>query len=205
MSTAPQVTSKTTSDDPKQSTPIPLNLTDQTNLLPFRKLLPLFSGITLCAVVAVLDSVIIATALPHHFRCFQRRLGGVVGPGRLHARFYELPALCGRFSDIFGRKGALCVAMVVFMLASLASGFSTSITQLIIFRGFAGVGGEGIITLSQIILSDVVRLRDRSKYQGVVAGFASLGYLVGPPIGGALSEIVSWRVCVRPSRVHSSR
>ncbi|KAF9238670.1 major facilitator superfamily domain-containing protein [Melanogaster broomeanus] len=182
MSTAPQVTSKTTSDDPKQSTPIPLNLTDQTNLLPFRKLLPLFSGITLCAVVAVLDSVIIATALPTISAAFNAGSVASWVPAAYMLASTSFQPLCGRFSDIFGRKGALCVAMVVFMLASLASGFSTSITQLIIFRGFAGVGGEGIITLSQIILSDVVRLRDRSKYQGVVAGFASLGYLVGPPI-----------------------
>lgn len=71
------------------------------------------------------------------------------------------PPTDGRFSDIFGRKAALCMAMGIFMLGSLAAGFSRSITQLIVLRGLAGAGGGGIVSMAQIVISDVVSLRDR--------------------------------------------
>lgn len=67
----------------------------------------------------------------------------------------------GRLSDIFGRKATLCLAMGIFALGCLLAGFSRSIEQLIVFRGIAGVGGGAIISMSQIIISDVVSLRER--------------------------------------------
>ena len=67
----------------------------------------------------------------------------------------------GRFSDIFGRKLTLCLAMGIFMVGSLAAGFSRTIIQLIVLRGIAGVGGGGIVSMAQIVISDVVSLRDR--------------------------------------------
>lgn len=80
------------------------------------------------------------------------------------------------------------------MLGSLAAGFSRNINELIVFRGVAGAGGGGIISMAQIIISDVVSLRERGKYQGLIGGIVAMGYAVGPLIGGALSEKVSWRV-----------
>ena len=67
----------------------------------------------------------------------------------------------GRFSDIFGRKAALCLAMGTFMVGSLAAGFSRTIVELIVLRGLAGAGGGGIVSMAQIVISDVVSLRDR--------------------------------------------
>ena len=67
----------------------------------------------------------------------------------------------GRLSDIFGRKATLCLAMGLFMLGCLLAGFASNIEQLIVFRGIAGVGGGAIISMSQIIISDVVSLRER--------------------------------------------
>ncbi len=69
--------------------------------------------------------------------------------------------LDGRFSDIFGRKAAMCIAMGTYMFGCLLAGFSRSITALIVFRGIAGAGGGGIISVLQIVISDVVSLRDR--------------------------------------------
>ena len=76
--------------------------------------------------------------------------------------------LYGRFSDIFGRKAALCLAMGVFMVGNLAAGFSTRIVEVIVFRGVAGAGGGGIISMAQIIMSDIVSLRDRCVYHSCV-------------------------------------
>lgn len=132
--------------------------------------------------------------------------------------------LYGRFSDIFGRKATLCLAMGVFMVGNLAAGFSNRIIEVIIFRGIAGAGGGGIISIAQIIMSDIVSLRDRcvqcvchlfcananfslvlqrGKYQGIIGVFVALGNGIGPLIGGVLSEKVSWRVSLATKASHS--
>ncbi|KIK92283.1 hypothetical protein PAXRUDRAFT_147666 [Paxillus rubicundulus Ve08.2h10] len=189
--TSPTVALHTTGESKDNS----LQLTDQTNLLPFRKIIPVFSGLALCAAVSALDSVIIATALPTVSTAFNA--GSVASwiPSAYMLTSTGFQPLYGRFSDIFGRKAALCLAMGVYMIGSLLSGFSRSTIELIIFRGFAGAGGGGIQSMAQIIVSDIVSLRDRGKYQGIIAGAIALGYAIGPPVGGALSEKVSWRWC----------
>lgn len=150
-------------EDPKTSlgASTPLQLTDQTNLLPFRKILPVFAGLALCASVSALDSVIIATAMPTISDSFNAGSIASWVPSAYMLTSTSFQPLYGRSSDIFGRKLALCVAMAVYMLGSLAAGFSTSIIQLIIFRACAGAGGGGIQSMAQIIVSDIVNLRDR--------------------------------------------
>ncbi|KAJ7634547.1 MFS general substrate transporter [Roridomyces roridus] len=173
-----------------------IQLTDQTNLLPFRRLLPTFLGLGLCIVVSTLDSVIVSTALPKISAAF--KAGSVISwvPSA-----YLLTSTCflplyGRFSDIFGRKNALCLAMALFMIGNLIAGFSKTILQLIVFRGFAGAGGGGIMSMVQIVVSDLVSLRERGKYQGIIGGVVAVGYAIGPVIGGALSQNVGWHWCV---------
>ncbi|KAL0952039.1 hypothetical protein HGRIS_008681 [Hohenbuehelia grisea] len=172
-----------------------VHLTDQTNLLPFRKLVPILLGLALCIVVSALDSVIVATALSTISAAFNA--GSVISwvPSAYLLTSTAFQPLYGRLSDIFGRKAALCLAMGIFMAGSLAAGFSQSIVQLIVFRGIAGAGGGGIISMAQIVMSDVVSLRDRGKYQGIIGGIVALGYAIGPLIGGALAERVTWRWC----------
>ncbi|KAF8440003.1 major facilitator superfamily-domain-containing protein [Boletus edulis BED1] len=182
-------------DGSKKSVESPLQLTDQTNLLPFRKIIPVFAGLALCGTISALDSVIIATALPTISDSFNAGSIASWVPSAYMLTSTSFQPLYGRFSDIFGRKPALCVAMGVYVLGSMAAGFSTSIIQLIIFRGFAGAGGGGIQSMAQIIVSDIVSLRDRGKYQGIISGAIALGYAIGPPIGGALAQRVTWRWC----------
>ncbi|KAF8630545.1 hypothetical protein AX15_002847 [Amanita polypyramis BW_CC] len=172
-----------------------LALTDQTNLLPYNKIVLVFLSLGLCIIVSALDSVVVATALPTISEAFDA--GAVVSwvPAAFLLTSTSFQPLYGRFSDIFGRKVALSVSMTVFMIGNLISGFSKSIIQLIIARGISGAGGGGIISMSQIIISDVVTLRDRGKYQGIMGVMVAFGYAIGPVIGGALSENVTWRWC----------
>lgn len=137
------------------------NLTDQTNLLPFKTVVIVFMGLALCMVVSTLDSVIVATALPTITSAFNA--GSIVSwvPSAYFLTSTSCQPLYGRLSDIFGRKSALCFAMTAFMVGSLASGFSNNIVQLIVFRGLAGAGGGAIVPMVQIIMSDIVSLRDR--------------------------------------------
>ena len=85
--------------------------------------------------------------------------------------------------------------MGTFMLGSLAAGFARTIVQLIVLRGLAGAGGGGIVSMAQIVISDVVSLRDRGKYQGIIGVVVAFGFAVGPLLGGVLAEKAGWRWC----------
>ncbi|KZP14152.1 MFS general substrate transporter [Athelia psychrophila] len=172
-----------------------LVLTDQTNLLPFRTIVTVFLGLASCVVVSSLDSVVVATALPTVSEAFHA--GSVISwvPSAYFLTSTAFQPMYGRLSDIFGRKAALFFAMATFAVGSLAAGFSRNIIELIIFRGVAGAGGGGILSLAQIIVSDIVSLQDRGKYQGIIGTVTGLANAIGPPLGGALAEKASWRWC----------
>ncbi|GAD92326.1 MFS drug transporter [Paecilomyces variotii No. 5] len=104
--------------------------------------------------------------------------------------------LYGRFSDIWSRKFVLLTGLFIFFIGSLASSVSNTAPQLIAFRAITGVGGGGLMTIAQIIVSDVVSLRDRGKYQGILGAVVALANGIGPVIGGALASISedSWQV-----------
>ncbi|KAF5863480.1 hypothetical protein ETB97_009981 [Aspergillus alliaceus] len=103
--------------------------------------------------------------------------------------------LYGRLSDIWSRKLVLFVGLGIFFIGSLAASLAQTATQLIVFRAFTGVGGGGLMTVAQMIVSDVVPLRERGKYQGILGAVVAIANGIGPVIGGALSSINedSWR------------
>ena len=112
-----------------------LKLTDQTNLLPFRKVVSVFAGLAVCVVVSTLDMTLVATALPSLSAEFHAGSVSSFIPSAYLLTSTAFQPLYGRFSDIFGRKAALCVSMGVFMLGNLAAGFSRNISEVIVFRG----------------------------------------------------------------------
>lgn len=89
----------------------------------------------------------------------------------------------------------LFAGLGIFFIGSLAASLAQNVTQLIIFRALTGVGGGGLMTVAQMIVSDVVPLRERGKYQGILGAVVALSYGIGPVIGGALASISedSWR------------
>jgi len=118
-----------------------VQLTDQTNLLPFRQIIACFLGLAFCIVVSTLDSVIVATAMPTISSAFDAGSVSSWVPSAYLLTSTSFQPLYGRFSDIFGRKAAIAAAMLSFMLGNLLAGFSMTITQLIVFRSIAGIGG----------------------------------------------------------------
>ncbi|KAF7976092.1 hypothetical protein HWV62_7505 [Athelia sp. TMB] len=190
-----QLESGYSSDTAQQPPAKHLVLTDQTNLLPFRTIITVFMGLSLCIIVSTLDSVIVATALPTISTAF--KAGSIISwvPSAYFLTSTAFQPIYGRLSDIFGRKQALCFAICTYTIGSLAAGFSRNIIELIIFRAIAGAGGGVILPMSQIVMSDIVSLRERGKYQGIIGGMMAIGYAIGPLIGGALSQKVSWRWC----------
>ncbi|KAJ3559783.1 hypothetical protein NP233_g11177 [Leucocoprinus birnbaumii] len=120
-----------------------VQLTDQTNLLPFKKILTCFMGLGLCVFISQMDAVIVATALPTISTAFSAGSVSSWVPSAYLLTTTSFQPLYGRFSDIFGRKATLTAAMLILVVGNLAAGFSQSILQLIVLRGIAGAGGGG--------------------------------------------------------------
>ena len=98
-------------------------------------------------------------------------------------------------SDIFGRRELLIPSLLLFTIASIICGVAQNFTVLLVGRVIQGIGGGGVIGLSQIIYGDIVPLRQRPKYFSLVLGAWAIGTLVGPIIGGAFAQEASWRWC----------
>lgn len=101
--------------------------------------------------------------------------------------------LYGKMSDIFGRKSCLLFGYAVFGLGCLWCGLSRNMNELIAARAFAGIGGGGMTTVVSIIMSDIVPLRERGTWQGIINIIYALGAGCGAPLGGLLADRVSWR------------
>ncbi|KIM86978.1 hypothetical protein PILCRDRAFT_815427 [Piloderma croceum F 1598] len=101
--------------------------------------------------------------------------------------------LYGKLSDIFGRKACLLFAYAVFAIGSLFCGLSHNMTQLIAARALAGVGGGGMTTVASIIMSDIVPLRSRGTWQGLMNIVFATGSAAGAPLGGLLADSIGWR------------
>ncbi|KAF8630806.1 hypothetical protein AX15_002708 [Amanita polypyramis BW_CC] len=101
--------------------------------------------------------------------------------------------LSGKLSDIFGRKTCLLTCYTIFALGCLLCGLSMSMTQLIAARAIAGIGGGGMASLVTIIMSDVVPLRSRGTWQGVLNVIYTTGSAIGAPLGGFLADSIGWR------------
>ena len=100
----------------------------------------------------------------------------------LTLRFRSSQVLYGRLSDLFGRKNILVSALLLLSLSDLACGLSVNSTMLYIFRGLAGVANGGITSLSMMIVSDIVTLEERGKYQGILGVMVGMGNAIGEQI-----------------------
>lgn len=101
--------------------------------------------------------------------------------------------LYGKLSDIFGRKACLLFAYTIFAIGCLGCGLARNMTELIASRAFAGIGGGGMSTIVSIVLSDVVPLRSRGTWQGVLNMIWAIGSASGAPLGGFLADTIGWR------------
>ncbi|KAJ3076782.1 hypothetical protein HDU98_000082 [Podochytrium sp. JEL0797] len=154
-----------------------------------------YLGLLLAIFLASLDQTIVSTALGSIVQEFgNQELIPWIGTAYLLTAA-PLGTLYGKFADIFGRKWVFVFAIVVFELGSLLCAISTSMPFLIIARAVAGIGGGGIFSLVMIIVSDIVSIRDRGKYQGLIGAVFGLSSVIAPLLGGAFSEYATWRWC----------
>ncbi|KAJ5959926.1 uncharacterized protein N7479_007076 [Penicillium vulpinum] len=101
--------------------------------------------------------------------------------------------LYGKLSDIFGRKPCLLFAYAIFGIGCLGCGLARDINELIAARVFQGIGGGGMTTVVSILMSDIVPLRDRGLWQGIINIIYATGSGTGAPLGGILSDYIGWR------------
>jgi len=113
----------------------------------------------------------------------------------MYTRNHFVLGLYGKMSNVFGRKPTVSVAMTFFVLGSILSGVSQSMNMFLACRAITGIGAGGIFSLSNIIIADLVSIRDRGKFQGFISAVFAISALVGPVMGGAFVDKVSWRWC----------
>ena len=148
-------------------------------------------GLSLC--LASLDQTILTTAIPRiatDFNSFNQI--SWIGTAYLLTSVSFQP-LYGKFADIFGTKKILLFALIVFLGGSIGCGAAQSMNALIVCRAIAGIGGDGIIVLTLIGLTDIVTPEKRDAYMGIFAGFWALSAAFGPLLGGFFVDHVSWR------------
>jgi len=152
-------------------------------------ILALLAGMLLAA----LDQTIVSTALP----TIVGDLGGAahlswVVTAYLLASTAATP-LWGKLGDMYGRKVFFQASIVIFLVGSVLSGLSGSMSELIAFRALQGIGGGGLMIGAQTIIGDVVSPRNRGRYQGIFGAVFGVTSVVGPLIGGLLVDDLSWR------------
>src|SRR5499427_2100104 len=139
-----------------------------------------------------LDQTVVATALPRIVTDLQGadRYVWVVTAYMLCSTV-TIPVY-GKLSDVYGRKVMLLIAVSLFMAGSCLSGLSQNMNQLIGFRALQGLGAGGFYPLALAVVRDLFNPRERGKYQGAIGAVAGLSFLLGPFVGGWLTEHASW-------------
>jgi MFS family permease len=168
-------------------------LHDQVNLLPGRQLIAVFGIISTVTFITFIDQNGISTTLPVIAADLNaQNTISWAGTASLIANT-TFQMLYGRLSDIFGRKTVFLTAVALLSVADLLCGLSQNAAMFYVFRAVAGIGGGGITNLAMIIVSDVVTLEQRGKYQGIIGSMVGLGNIVGPFAAAALASHTTWR------------
>lgn len=163
--------------------------------LPRRQVFTALVGTMLSMFLGSLYMTITATAMPRIIT----DLGGFsqytwVFTSYIITETISVP-LTGKLSDMYGRKWFFVVGMAIFVLGSFLSGISQTMTQLIIFRALQGVGFGVMSALSFIVIADLFPPEERGKYGGLMATVFGVSTLIGPTLGGYLTDYLSWRWC----------
>ncbi|WP_282827416.1 MDR family MFS transporter [Gulosibacter sediminis] len=153
----------------------------------------LFVGLLVTMLMSALGQTVLSTALP----TIVGELNGAdhmawVVTAFILASTVVMP-IYGRISDIFGRKTILVVAIALFMVGSVIGGLAQDMEWLIIARVIQGLGGGGLMILSQAAMADVIPARERGKYMGIFGAVFAVCSVAGPLVGGWLTDGPGWR------------
>ncbi len=102
--------------------------------------------------------------------------------------------LCGQIANIWGRRYPMILSVVILITGSAICGWATNGAMLIAGRAVQGVGGGAMNMLVELIICDLVPLRERAKFLGVILGTFAIGTAIGPFLGGVIAQSKAWRV-----------
>jgi EmrB/QacA subfamily drug resistance transporter len=166
-------------------------------VLTRRRINTIFAALLAGMLMAALDQTIVSTAMP----TIVGDLGGVshmawMTTAYLLATTLVMP-IYGKFGDLWGRRTLFLVAIGLFTAASVGAALSPDFTWLVIWRGVQGLGGGGLMILSQAIIADVVPARERAKYMGPIGALFGLSAIAGPLVGGFFTDhdALGWQWC----------
>ncbi len=157
-----------------------------------RARLAIVGAVMLGLFLSALDQTVVGTALP----TIVTDLGGNslyvwVVTAYLLTSTVTIP-IYGKLSDIFGRKIMLIIGISLFLVGSALSGLSQNMAELILFRGLQGLGAGALFPISLAVIGDLFTPRERGKYQGFFGAVFGLAFLVGPFLGGFITDNISW-------------
>lgn len=153
----------------------------------------IFIALMLGMLVASISQTIVGPAMPR----IVAELGGIDHYSWLATAAMLVSAITvpivGKMSDLYGRRGFYLGGLVVFMAGSILSGFAQNFWWLIAARAIQGAGMGTLMPLSQTIIGDIIPPRQRGKYQGLMGGVFGLASILGPLVGGFVTDHWGWR------------
>ncbi|HET7686453.1 MAG TPA: MDR family MFS transporter [Candidatus Limnocylindria bacterium] len=160
--------------------------------LPHRVRMEILWAVLLGIFLAALDQTIVGTALPKIVTDLQ---GNDVYVWAFTA--YLLTAtvsgpIYGKLSDIFGRRPIFIIGVSVFLAGSILCGISGTMWQFLLFRGIQGLGAGALFPIALAIIGDIFSPSERGKYQGFFGAVFGVSSLIGPAIGGIITDTVGW-------------
>jgi EmrB/QacA subfamily drug resistance transporter len=174
------------------STTAPVDTADEQRR--HRRVLQALSGLLLGMFVSMLASTVVSTSLPvivHDLGGDQAAFTWVV-TATLLTTAISTP-IWGKLADLFNRKVLIQLAIVIFVLATAAAGFSQDPGTLIAFRAVQGIGAGGLAALSQVIMADIISPRERGRYMGLFGAVMAVATVGGPLLGGFITDTIDWR------------
>lgn len=151
------------------------------------------AGIMTGMFLAALEATIVGTAMP----TVVASLGGLahfswVFSAYLLTSTVTVP-IWGKLSDLYGRRALYQISIAIFLLGSVLSGVAQTMPQLIAWRALQGLGAGGLIPLGMTIIGDVYTIEERARMQGLFSGVWGLSSVIGPLVGGFITDQLSWR------------
>lgn len=151
------------------------------------------AGVMTGMFIAALEATVVGTAMPTVIAS----LGGLSHYSWVFSAYLVTSTVTvpvwGKLSDLYGRRLLYQIGIGVFLLGTLLSGFSTSMTQLIVFRAIQGLGAGALVPLGMTIIGDTFTLEERAKMQAYFSGVWGLSSIIGPIVGGFITDQISWR------------